>query len=425
MKLHTDRPPGAILHYSMPPVAGGVEEVIRAHVRHLTRAGYPVTMIAGRGDERAMENGAKGVVLPTLDTLSEEILAINAELEKGEVPPSFDSLVEKIATQLRPLLEPMQWVIIHNVLTKHFNLAFSAALWRLIDQRVIRRPIAWCHDISWTSAHSRPKLSPGYPWDLLRTYNPAITYVAISKERQRELSGLLGISENEIRVVYNGVDPATLLGLTSQGMALCEKLDLFSRDLILLMPVRITQAKDIEFALSLTAALKALQCRVKLIVTGPPDPHDESNVRYYRSLLNQRRELGIIDEASFIYESGPDPKQAYLIDENMIGQLYRLADIVLLPSRREGFGIPVLEAGLAGVPLAATDVPAAQEIGQNDFFLIKEGHTPESLAEELLNWSQEDRTQRLCRRVRKGFTWEQIFELNIQPLLEEGLAVDQ
>lgn len=418
-----DKPPGAVLHYSMPPVAGGVEEVIRAHVKYLARAGYPVTVIAGRGDLSTLPEGAAGFVLPTLDTLSAEILAANEDLEQGRVPPGFDALAAQIAARLSPLLDPMNWVIIHNVLTKHFNLAFTAALFRLIDGGVIRRPIAWCHDISWTSAHSRPKLSAGYPWDLLRTYHPAIQYVAISRERQHEISTLFGIPGETVRVVYNGVEPAALLGLSSQGEALCERMNLLSQDLILLMPVRITQAKNIEFALRLTAALKALKCQVRLIVSGPPDPHDESNMQYYQSLLSLRQELGVTGEARFIYESGPDPRQPYLIDEDMVGQLYRLADVVLLPSRREGFGIPVLEAGLAGVALAATGVPAALEIGQEDFIAIEAGRTPESLAGELLSWSQHDRSQRLRRRVRQNFTWGQIFEHDILPLLDEGPPV--
>ena len=40
----------AILHYSAPPVVGGVEAVISAHAEVFQRNGYPVTVVAGRGD---------------------------------------------------------------------------------------------------------------------------------------------------------------------------------------------------------------------------------------------------------------------------------------------------------------------------------------------------------------------------------------
>ena len=36
---------------------------------------------------------------------------------------------------------------------------------------------------------------------------------------------------------------------------------------------------------------------------------------------------------------------------------------VLVPSRKEGFGLPVLEAMAAGVPALASDTPALREVG--------------------------------------------------------------
>ena len=46
------------------------------------------------------------------------------------------------------------------------------------------------------------------------------------------------------------------LALSQPGEALIERLGLWESDLVLLMPVRITQAKNIEYAIQVTAALK-------------------------------------------------------------------------------------------------------------------------------------------------------------------------
>ena len=40
----------AILHYSCPPVIGGVEFIIEAHALEFARAGYPVRLIVGKGE---------------------------------------------------------------------------------------------------------------------------------------------------------------------------------------------------------------------------------------------------------------------------------------------------------------------------------------------------------------------------------------
>ena len=48
------RPRTAILHYSAPPVVGGVEAVMLAHARTFVAAGLEVTVIAGRGEQQAL-----------------------------------------------------------------------------------------------------------------------------------------------------------------------------------------------------------------------------------------------------------------------------------------------------------------------------------------------------------------------------------
>ena len=108
----------------------------------------------------------------------------------------------------------MDHVIIHNVFTKHFNLPLTAALMRLLEQGMIRHCIAWCHDFTWTSAHSRSSVHPGYPWDLLRTFREDVTYVTVSRHRQAELAGLFHCAPERIHVVYDGVDPAELYSLS-------------------------------------------------------------------------------------------------------------------------------------------------------------------------------------------------------------------
>jgi mannosylglucosylglycerate synthase len=136
--------------------------------------------------------------------------------------------------------------------------------------------------------------------------------------------------------------------------------------LILLMPVRVTQAKNIEFALEVMVALKARIDRPRLVLTGPPDPHDQASMVYFRSLQARRQQLGVEEELRFVFESGPEPGQPYLIDAPVVGELFRVADLMFMPSHREGFAMPVLEAGLAGIPVVATAVPAAQEIAAPD-----------------------------------------------------------
>ena len=415
-----NRPQIAVLHYTAPPIVGGVEAVIQAHARAFTAAGYPVTVVAGRGEQSAHCPEAGFIGIPQMDSQHPDVAEASAELAQGRVPPNFDRLTDSLASALAQTLPRFDHLIAHNLFTKHFNLPLTAALCRLLDAGAIPHCIAWSHDFTWTSPSSRHMVHPGYPWDLLRSYRPDTTYVAVSQRRQRELAALLACPPERIRVVYNGVDPQLLLGLSPTGYALIELLCLLESDLILLMPVRVTQAKNIECAMRVVAELKAHLARPKLIVTGPPDPHDERSRAYLRSLQALRQKLDITDEMSFVFECGPDPDQPFTIDVQIVGDLLRVSDMVFMPSHREGFGMPLLEAGLVGAAVLSTHIPAAEEIGQGDVILFAAEEEPAHLAERILTWAVASPVHRLRRRVRQHYTWSAIFQRDIRPLLEHG-----
>ncbi len=411
----------AILHYSAPPVIGGVEAVIKAHLEEFLGENYSCTVIAGRGNITALPPNSNFVEIPLIDSQHPEIVEINRELEVGRVPGSYETLETQLVKLLDPVLREFDHLIIHNVFTKHFNLPLTGALHRLLDQGLIQNRIAWCHDFTWTSPSSRSKVHPGYPWDLLRTKRPDCVYVAVSKERQQTLAGFFDCPRDEIKVVYNGVDPIQILGISDQGMSLVNKLGLMDTDVNILMPVRVTQAKNIEFALKVVAELNRMGLKPMLVVTGPPDPHEPKSMNYYQSLQALRDELGVGDEMRFVFEAGPNPDQPFFIDEQVVGDLYRISDVMFMPSHREGFGMPVLEAGLAGIPIVSRDVPAAQELAQKETTIFNGDANAKQVALRIMQILEQSPTAQLRLRVRKQYTWHAIFKDAILPLLQIGV----
>jgi glycosyltransferase involved in cell wall biosynthesis len=408
----------AILHYSAPPIIGGVEAVIKAHLKEFIHAGYSCTVITGRGDVNALPPKANIIEIPEIDSQHPEIIKISQELEAGRVPEYFETLETQLANRLDPILREFDHLIIHNVFTKHFNLPLTGALHRLLDQSVIHNGIAWCHDFTWTSPSSRSKVHPGFPWDLLRTKRSDCVYVVVSQERQQTLAQLFDCSIDDIKLIYNGVDPIHTLGLSDQGITLMNRLGLVKSDINILMPVRVTQAKNIEFALEVVSELKKKGIKPKLVVTGPPDPHDSKSMNYYQSLRDLRDELGLDDEMRFIFEAGSDPDQPYYIDEQVVGDLYRISDVMFMPSHREGFGMPVLEAGLVGIPVMSREVPAAQELAEKEASIFSADADAKHVAALLARMVERSPTAQLRRRVRRQYTWQAIFEEAIQPLIQ-------
>jgi glycosyltransferase involved in cell wall biosynthesis len=51
------------------------------------------------------------------------------------------------------------------------------------------------------------------------------------------------------------------------------------------------------------------------------------------------------------------------LERNVLAAVYRRAAVVLLPSEREGFGLPVVEALACGTFVVASDLPVLREVG--------------------------------------------------------------
>jgi glycosyltransferase involved in cell wall biosynthesis len=47
----------------------------------------------------------------------------------------------------------------------------------------------------------------------------------------------------------------------------------------------------------------------------------------------------------------------------VLAAVYRRASVLLQPSEREGFGLPIVEALACGTPVVASDLPALREVG--------------------------------------------------------------
>ncbi|MBI4786223.1 MAG: glycosyltransferase family 4 protein [Chloroflexi bacterium] len=410
----------SILHYTALPVIGGVESVIGDHTRLFTQAGDAVTLIAGRGGHADAHAEPNVVVIPELDSEDPKNREIARALDEGVVPPEFRTLQARIEKKLYRPLAAADVLLVHNVLNFHFNLPLTAALYHLLEQGRTPPLVAWCHDISrYVNASSGEKQRFGFPWDLLRTFRPEIRYVAVSARRQRLLAETLDIVPELIRVIPNGVAPELLLGLGPFGQQVVKEFDLLNADLILLMPVRVTQAKNIEFAMQVTAALKATNLAAKLVITGPPDPHGHDADDYFDELVALRRAMHLEREVIFLYQGTSDAPGPLTLEPATVAELYRVADIVFMPSHREGFGLPVLEGGLAGKAVFATEVPAVDQVGADSVQTIAPDETPDAVAARMRAWAEQELQPRLQRRVRQDYTWQAIFEREIAPLIAE------
>jgi glycosyltransferase involved in cell wall biosynthesis len=150
----------------------------------------------------------------------------------------------------------------------------------------------------------------------------------------------------------------------------------------------------------------------KLVVTGPLGPHNPANVNYFEMLTALREELNLQDIAHFLAALTEE-----YIPDAVISDFYHLADALFLPSFEEGFGIPILEAGLAGLPIFCSDIPALRSLGSTNLTYFSPEADPVELANRIVNHLAFDPIFRMRARVRRQFSWEGIYAHAIASLL--------
>ena len=400
---------------------GGVESTIYHHARLLFQAGYEVSLVAGRG--KAIEDVIPIKLIPEIDSRHPRVMKIGEQLANGEVSQDFYHLRDELIVSISASLKHSQVLIVHNAITLHKNLALTAAL-RLISEQKQPRMVAWCHDFAWQDSLYTPDLHPGYPWDLLKTAWEEVDYVAVSDHRGQRLAELLELQDSSIQVIPPGVDIAQFLDLSPLGQEFIDQVQLFDSEPIILLPARITRRKNIEFAIQVTARLREDYPQVALVITGPPGPHNPKNIEYLNSLIELRKNLQLDTNIHFIYELNGE-NEIFNAPDYFISELYRIADLVLFPSLREGFGIPVLEAGLARIPVFASDIPSVRESSSGMINLFDPTDDPNNVAEMIVSYLNSDPIYLFRKHVLNQYTWQSILKKKIIPLLDEtGLSTN-
>ncbi len=171
-------------------------------------------------------------------------------------------------------------------------------------------------------------------------------HVACDSEATRDaLVARGGVDQSRTSVVLNGPHPScTPKPEPAADVEAARLLGPAGRMTELLHVGSTIARKRIDVLLHVIKAVRRQRPDVRLIRVGGPFTAEQ------RALV---RELGLED---FIVVLP-------FLDRATLAAVYRRSALVLLPSEREGFGLPVLEALACGTPLVASDIDALREVG--------------------------------------------------------------
>lgn len=404
------KPTVAMLHYSAPPVIGGVEFILAAHAREFAEAGYSARLIVGRGG--TVHEAVRTVVVPEISSTGGPISGVLKRLDHGEVPGTFDKAVKTVDRKLSTALRGVDVCMMHNVMTMHFNLVLTAALTNIMKRQRTTRFIAWTHDLTFVDPVYEPHQHRRFPWSLLLQPQAGCDYCVISKQRQLDVRRLFRIPATRLPVIPDGISIPQQLRLTDTVRRLFYEERLSAVDLVAITPARILRRKNLGVGMEIVASLKRRGKSVRWLITGAPDPHNPESMKYYKMLTSLRRRLKVQKEVIFLCERFKTG-----VSQEDLCALYRVSDLLLFPSDREGFGLPVLEAGLAGLLVVISDIPALRELGGRDAVYIRLGDSSDVVARKITS-AMKKRPELLFRKkVIKNYAWEAVFLDRIVPVV--------
>lgn len=405
----------AILHYSAPPVVGGVEEVIKQQALLFRRNLLNVKIIAGKGAQ--FENYIPVVINPLLLSNNDEVNdAINLLRQKNDMS-GINSLKERIKIFLKNELQNFDILIVHNILNMRYNLPAAMAVHEIADEMDIK-VINWAHD-SLYFYEDYDKIYDTPPFDILKRYNPKINYVTITESRRELFAKLMNVDKDRIFVVKNGIDPITFFRLDINTVKIINNEDLYNQDIILVQPSRLHPRKNIELTIKVVKALTDKGVKAKALITGAFDPHEKNTVNYFNKLNTLIDELNIREYAILLARYTLPSGEVIESDRVKIRDLYHIADMLFLPSIQEGFGIPLLEAGMLKIPIVCSDIPPFREIANNYATFFKLDEDVDSIADKVIKVSESTKTTRFFRKTLRDYSWDNIFKKSILPLFNK------
>jgi glycosyltransferase-like protein len=226
--------------------------------------------------------------------------------------------------------------------------------------------------------------------------------LAVSRDWRRRLREEFGV---DAEVVTNGVDGARFARPPSvDGADLRARVGARGRFLFL----TVGGIEPRKGSLELVEAL----AKVRAVVSPPPllavvGGHSFQDHEAYRRRVHERAaELGVpVGEAVAVLGTVP---------EEELPRWYHTADAFVFPSRKEGWGLALLEALAAGLATVATDIPVFREfLGGQDALLVPPGDAG-ALGDAMVRVASDpelrDGLGRRGPRVAGRFTWRRCAE---------------
>lgn len=352
----------AITLQQFSETAGGAEKVAVDLMRGLRQQGIQVDIYARKISEQIDLLGSRPYIVPCVSLTS----AIRATT---------------FASNLQKMLAKQKYDIIHA-----FTRTYYADVYRIgggCHKEHLRRVSVSRGAIGKFLAFMNPK--HGMILKLEKKSFEQGAYkkiVAVSERTKKEIIDNYQIPENDIRIIYNGVDTNKFNpDYKKYRTKLRVAFGLKDSDFVLLFCGNGFRTKGLDFALE-AIALVSPQINCKFLIVG------KGNVAHYRKNA---------------YKLKLKDKIFFLGSRDNVHQIYGAVDALIHPSLHDPFPNVVLEAMSSGIPVITTKVTGTAEVITNNLDSIVVDHASDTyqLTEAVKLLANADTRNKMGQEARK------------------------
>lgn len=209
----------------------------------------------------------------------------------------------------------------------------------------------------WVDKHPQSHIHGVETW----MANRADAVITCSHYMRDHVSDIYGLDDQRVAVIPNGIDPLDLQPVEDLD-ALRARFAQPHERLVLLVG-RLVYEKGFQIALEALPGVIERLGDVRFLVAGSGTAESE--------LREQADKLGLLDHGTFLGWIGDD----------VLHSLYRIADLTVVPSIYEPFGLVALEAMASGCPTIVADTGGLREVVPNENVGLRfRSRDPDSLA---------------------------------------------
>jgi glycogen(starch) synthase len=344
-----------ILSWEYPPlIEGGLARHVRKLSENLAVSGAAEVHVLTRGSEESpAEELVRGVHIhrvrepkrPTdlgefvtwVERMNSDMLAAGVELGDRF---SFD------------LVHGHDWLV--AMAGDHLARRFDAPLVTTIHATEYGR-----HQ-GWVDKHPQSHIHGVERW----ITNRADRVIACSYYMREQIVDIFGVDEGRVVVIPNGIDPDDLQPQDEPELARLRAEFAAPDEKLVLLIGRLVYEKGFQLALEAMPRLIEAVPGTRFLVAGSGTHEQE--------LHEQAEALGLMEHGTFLGWIGDD----------VLHSLYRIADVCVVPSIYEPFGLVALEAMASDCPCIVADTGGLREVvPHNGAGLRFRARDPESLGE--------------------------------------------